>query len=158
MNPIKMLLLLCVTPSLFAAHLLYENLNARKIEGLVKTEKNLSEYKWLTSHRSKRENRFENKYTYGRVKEKKISNAINMQPFFVVGSDEYSVAWLKDNSESLRKIKAIGYLVNSKEADELQKIRKIYRGVVMPSNMDEFLEHFNIKHYPFLVNDGWIEQ
>jgi integrating conjugative element protein (TIGR03765 family) len=96
--------------------------------------------------------------TIGKVKSQTINIKNLPQPIFIIGSDEKSLNWLDKYHSRLKKIKAIGFIVNLKNSDEYKKISGKYKLPLFPINGDAFADKFNIHHYPVLISQHRIEQ
>ncbi|MDR0770556.1 MAG: integrating conjugative element protein [Burkholderiales bacterium] len=82
-----------------------------------------------------------------------------IQPLFLVGTDELSVAWLKQRGAALREIGAVGLVVNVSDASSLAALRKVADGLTLiPASGDDIAGLLNIDHYPVLITRTGIEQ
>lgn len=156
MKIIKLMSMLLITSHAIGAQVLYETDNAKSIEQY---------YGHHATHANKIKNHPANtgyikatSYQAGYVEDAYIDKLKDVSPFFLIGNDEHSIAWLNKHKADLNKINATGYLIKANNKAEYLKINKMYAGLIIPSNMDGFLKSIHINHIPFLVKDGWIEQ
>ena len=69
--------------------------------------------------------------------------------FFVIGSDDICKRWLVDNSSTLEKLQAIGYLVQADSEHDYEFMSKLYpQGHIFLVNGDALVEKFNLDGYP----------
>lgn len=80
-----------------------------------------------------------------------------VQPFFLIGSDDYSKRWLLDRKTSLIKLKAIGYVINVNSLADLQALSTLAGGLrLAPISGEFFATQLKLKHYPVLISrQGW---
>jgi len=78
------------------------------------------------------------------------------RPFFVIGCDEYSLAWLQKNHERLRQLKAFGLVVEAEDAPAYRRLETEAEGLLVgPVAGDLIAEHLGVKQYPALItSDG----
>ncbi len=94
----------------------------------------------------------------GKLKSRKIKNRMP-RAVCVVGSDERSRRWIKNNRSALKSINALCMVVNVKSKDHFQSIKSLAPNVDFQAlNGDVFYKELKIKHYPFLLNKGYIRQ
>lgn len=81
------------------------------------------------------------------------------RPFFLIGSDPRSRAWLSAHAGRLREIGAAGMLVQAETVEDLAAIARIGRGLaIMPASGSDIARALGIRHYPILVSREGIEQ
>jgi integrating conjugative element protein (TIGR03765 family) len=81
------------------------------------------------------------------------------QPIFLIGSDELSVAWLRQRGDVLRELGAVGLVVNVTDANSFAALRKVAAGLTLiPSSGDDIAGLLKISHYPVLITQTGIEQ
>jgi integrating conjugative element protein (TIGR03765 family) len=99
------------------------------------------------------------KLSPGRV-ESRTANATGlMQPLFLVGADDLSLAWLKQRSAILKEIGAVGMVVNVSDANSLAALRKAADGLeLLPACGDDIAGILGIENYPVLITRTGIEQ
>ena len=79
-------------------------------------------------------------------------------PFFLVGSDRMSAAWLARRREALQALGAVGVLVEADSVADLQRIAQAAGPVpVMPVSGTDIARLLGIRHYPVLVSVRGIE-
>jgi len=98
------------------------------------------------------------KLTSGAVTRRAIE-APGLRPFFVVGDDELSQAWLRRHAASLRERGAVGLVVNVETLDALNRLRSLVPDVPLsPVSGDDLAERLGLRHYPALITATGIEQ
>ena len=80
-------------------------------------------------------------------------------PLFLVGADDFSRQWLKDNQQRLTEMQATGLVVNVQTIEELNALREIVPQLeLLPSPADALAERLGIHHYPLLFTSEGISQ
>jgi len=98
------------------------------------------------------------KITSGTVKSRKASFPGLPKPIFIVGDDAVSLQWLDKYAEHLKKIDAVGFIVQLKDYEAYKVITDKYKLQLLPTNGDAFVKRFQIQHYPVLISSNLIEQ
>ena len=81
------------------------------------------------------------------------------RPFFLIGSDRRSRAWLSAHAGRLREIGAAGMLVQAETVEDLAAIARLGHGLpIMPASGSDIARALGIRHYPALVSREGIEQ
>lgn len=81
------------------------------------------------------------------------------RPFFLVGSDTASQAWLLRHRTHLRAIGASGMLVEAATVDDLERMAAIANGLPMtPASGTDIAQALGIGHYPMAISEGRIWQ
>jgi len=100
--------------------------------------------------------------TPGWVMRRSISlpnNATLTRPFFLIGSDEKSRAWLVAHRDRLQAIGAIGMLVQAESVADLQAIAALAGGLpILPAPASDIARSLGIEHFPVLISRLGIEQ
>jgi integrating conjugative element protein (TIGR03765 family) len=74
------------------------------------------------------------------------------QPFFLIGTDAYSLSWLRQNLARLLELNAFGLLVAVSNAAAYRQVEAAAVGLVIrPVPGDLLAEHLDIEHYPALI-------
>lgn len=73
-------------------------------------------------------------------------------PFFVIGSDELSMAWLFAHREHLKEIHAFGFATNIDTEKELKEAEIVSPINLIPSNVDALAKAIKAPAYPFFTN------
>lgn len=74
------------------------------------------------------------------------------RPFFLIGTDDTSLRWLKANRERLLALQALGLIVEAPNATAYRRVAAAAEGLlVRPVNADSIAEALRIEHYPVLV-------
>jgi len=73
-------------------------------------------------------------------------------PFFVIGSDELSTAWLDKHREHLKDIHALGFVTNIHSEKELKEAEAVSPIHLIPSNVDALAQVIKAPAYPFFTN------
>lgn len=90
---------------------------------------------------------------------RRVIEAPGLRPFFLVGDDEASHAWLRRQAPTLRERGAAGLVVNVETAAGLARLRALAPGVVLsPVAADDLAERLGVRHYPVLITSTGIEQ
>nr|WP_067297563.1 integrating conjugative element protein [Marinobacterium profundum] len=85
--------------------------------------------------------------------------APGLQPFFLVGDDATSRAWLSRHAATLQDRGAVGLVVNVETAEGLEQLRQIVPAVrLSPVPADDLADRLGLRHYPALVTSTGIEQ
>ncbi|MFP3693207.1 integrating conjugative element protein, partial [Burkholderia sp. SIMBA_048] len=80
-------------------------------------------------------------------------------PFFLVGDDRPSRAWLHARGDTLRAMGAVGLVVNVGSADALATLRRDAPGLTLvPASGDDIAVRLGLSHYPVLVTATGVEQ
>jgi integrating conjugative element protein (TIGR03765 family) len=99
--------------------------------------------------------------TVGRVgseEGKDIKTGAVTSPLFIIGDDDVSKQWLKNNSAMLKKKKAIGLVVNVRSNEQMNALQALVGQSVLlqPTNGDKLAQHLKIQHYPFYVDNSGV--
>ena len=79
--------------------------------------------------------------------------------FFMVGSDQASLRWLKIHRDYLRAQGAVGLLVDASDEDDLHAVAAVAGGLaITPASGDDIATALAIKHYPLAVTEGRLWQ
>lgn len=93
------------------------------------------------------------------VVERRVIEAPGLNPLFLVGDDERSRTWLRRHAERLRKLDAVGLVVNVESQAALDALRRLGPGLILsPVAADDLARRLGIRHYPVLVTATGIEQ
>jgi integrating conjugative element protein (TIGR03765 family) len=96
--------------------------------------------------------------TPGRVTPRTL-RAPGLSPFFLIGDDAPSRAWLHARGDTLRTLDAMGLVVNVGSAPALAALRRDAPGLTLvPASGDDIATRLNLLHYPVLVTATGIEQ
>ena len=99
------------------------------------------------------------KLTPGDVTPKALNNPQLIQPFFLVGSDNRSRQWLLQNREQLKRIHAIGLLVQANTLNDVQTMQSLSQGLTLiPAPANELIKRYGLEHYPVLITKEGITQ
>lgn len=91
--------------------------------------------------------------------ETKPFDLTGMQALFLIGADNLSAVWLKQNQDKLIKLNAIGLVVNVSTIQELEQLRKIVPELhLFPTPGDDLAERIGISHYPALITETGVSQ
>ena len=90
------------------------------------------------------------------------SRALNMpglRPFFLVGEDPQSLAWLHQRAAELHEMGAAGLAVEVTNAEALARIQAAAPGItILPVNGNDIATRLQIEHYPVLITATSLEQ
>ncbi|WNZ80865.1 integrating conjugative element protein [Pseudomonas sp. P105] len=86
-------------------------------------------------------------------------NMPGLRPFFLVGEDPQSLAWLRQRAAELQKIGAAGLAVEVTDAEALARIRAAAPDItILPVNGNDIAARLEIEHYPVLITATSLEQ
>ncbi len=95
----------------------------------------------------------------GAVQARKINFPQLLYPIFLVGSDENSLQWLEKYAPRLKKLHAVGLLVQANTKNNIKSINQVANGVpIIPASGFQIGKQFGVKHYPVLFSKHLIEQ
>ena len=90
------------------------------------------------------------------------SRALNMpglRPFFLVGEDPQSLAWLRQRAAELHEMGAAGLAVEVADTEALARIRTAAPNLtILPINGNDIATRLQIEHYPVLITATSLEQ
>lgn len=90
---------------------------------------------------------------------RRVLEAPGLPPFFLVGDDQRSRAWLQQRALRLRELGAVGLVVNINSAESLAKLRALVPGLLLsPVAGDDLAERLGLRHYPVLITATGLEQ
>jgi integrating conjugative element protein (TIGR03765 family) len=98
-----------------------------------------------------------NSFTAGKVKEHAV-DFDNTQTFYVIGDDPQSLAWMTSNSAYLREKHAIGIIAQASSIDDILSLDQRFHVRLYPINIEGWQTVLGVKHYPFFVYHGRVEQ
>ena len=85
--------------------------------------------------------------------------APGLTPFFLVGDDDLSRTWLREREPFLRKLNAVGLVVNVSSIEALTALRRRVPNLALaPVSGDDLAERLRLRHYPVLITATSIEQ
>lgn len=86
-------------------------------------------------------------------------NLPGLSPIFIVGDDPDSARWLSTSADLLRRLRAVGFVVNVETDDRLRRLRAAAPGIqLVPAVIDNFATSIGLTHYPALITPTGIEQ
>lgn len=90
---------------------------------------------------------------------RRVIEAPGLQPFFLIGDDEASHAWLRRHAVSLRERNAVGLVVNVDSMQGLARLRALAPGIQLaPVAADDLADRLGVRNYPVLITSTGIEQ
>jgi integrating conjugative element protein (TIGR03765 family) len=96
--------------------------------------------------------------TSGNV-ERRIINVPGLTPLFLIGDDAQSRAWLRTRIDTLRTLRAAGFVVNVDSLDALAALRQLASGLTLTAaSGDDLAQRLGLHHYPVLITATGIEQ
>ena len=82
-----------------------------------------------------------------------------LQPFFLVGDDPQSLAWLRQRAAELQEMGAAGLAVEVADNEALARIRAAAPGItILPVNGNDIATRLQIEHYPVLITTTSLKQ
>jgi integrating conjugative element protein (TIGR03765 family) len=94
--------------------------------------------------------------TPGPVEPRPISKRF-ARPFFLIGSDRVSRAWLAANRDEVLRMGAVGMLVQAETLDDLGIMAELANGLPIPPATD-IAAALGLAHYPVLISSEGIAQ
>ncbi|WP_415764785.1 integrating conjugative element protein [Pseudomonas sp. ZB1P45] len=86
-------------------------------------------------------------------------NMPGLRPFFLVGEDPQSLAWLRQRATELKEMGAAGLAVEVADTEALARIRAAAPGItILPVNGNDIASSLQIEHYPVLISATSLEQ
>ena len=86
-------------------------------------------------------------------------NMPGLQPFFLVGDDPRSRAWLHQRATELHEMGAAGLAVEVADTEALARIRAAAPDItILPVNGNDIATRLQIEHYPVLITATSLEQ
>lgn len=103
---------------------------------------------------------FESDLTPGVVETKPFATKAPYLPnIFVISDDANSIAWLKNQKETLKEKHAIGFITNVASRTRLEAIeQQTGWAPLLPASMDGIESVLQVSHTPFMVIDKVISQ
>jgi integrating conjugative element protein (TIGR03765 family) len=96
--------------------------------------------------------------TVGKVVPRSTSQRF-ARSFFLIGADPVSREWLEKNGDELRRMGAVGMLVQAETVDDLRVIAELANGLpILPAPATDIAAALGISHYPVLVSSEGITQ
>ncbi|HBX55760.1 integrating conjugative element protein [Pseudomonas sp. UBA2684] len=90
---------------------------------------------------------------------RRVIEAPGLPPFFLVGDDQRSRAWLQQRAPRLRELGAVGLIVNVSSAESLARLRALVPELPLsPVAGDDLAERLGLRHYPVLITATGLEQ
>lgn len=90
---------------------------------------------------------------------RQVIEAPGLRPFFLIGDDQRSHAWLQQRAPRLRELGAVGLIVNISSAESLATLRALVPGLPLsPVAGDDLAERLDLRHYPVLITATGLEQ
>ena len=79
--------------------------------------------------------------------------------FFMVGSDDESLHWLREHRDILKSQGAVGLLVDANNKEDLEAVAEAAGGLsITPASGEDIAKALGVQHYPFAVSEGRIWQ
>lgn len=90
---------------------------------------------------------------------RQVIEAPGLQPFFLIGDDAASHAWLRQHAASLLERQAVGLVVNVETLAGLTQLRALVPDLQLwPVSGDDLAGRLGLRHYPVLITATGIEQ
>ncbi len=78
--------------------------------------------------------------------------APGLSPLFLIGDDEHSRHWLRQQRRQLKEQQAIGLVVNIDTAAALAELRRLAPDLTLiPTSGDDLAQRLGLHHYPVLL-------
>lgn len=79
--------------------------------------------------------------------------------FFIIGSDDESLRWLRKHRDVLMSQGAVGLLVDASTKEDLEDVEDVAGGLpITPASGEDIAKALRVEHYPFAVSEGRIWQ
>ncbi|WP_339542913.1 integrating conjugative element protein [Pseudomonas sp. JAI120] len=86
-------------------------------------------------------------------------NMPGLRPFFLIGEDPQSLAWLRQHATELQEMSAAGLAVEVTNTEALARIRASAPGItILPVNGNDIATRLRFEHYPVLITATSLEQ
>ncbi len=86
-------------------------------------------------------------------------NLPGLPPFFLLGDDPLSRAWLVERASELQAMGAVGLVVEVADAAALARIRALAPGLtLLPVHGDDIAARLQLQHYPVLITATALRQ
>ena len=95
----------------------------------------------------------------GKIMAKTKNNGFLQKALFLVGSDSTSKSWLVKNRENLKKIGAVGLLIQADSVEDIKTMQRLANGLKMiPASAESIAKELGLTHYPILISKDRVEQ
>lgn len=91
---------------------------------------------------------------------RRAMNIVGLQPFFIIGFDEYSINWLNQRKKYLSQMNnVVGLVVNVENEKQLEQLKQIIPNILLTALPgDDIADRLGVYTYPVLVTATGIEQ
>lgn len=100
----------------------------------------------------------QSKATVGQISRHHVAFAEFSNALFIIGDDQVSKRWLKEHTDVLRKLHALGFITNIKNPETLNTLQTTSGLPLLPANVDDLMEILGTSHYPLMLNEGVVWQ
>ncbi|UXJ50122.1 integrating conjugative element protein [Pseudomonas citronellolis] len=91
--------------------------------------------------------------------ERRVLQAPGLPPLFIIGDDEISRTWLRQHTDRLKALGAVGLVVNVQNPVDLAALRALIPELhLVPTPGDDLAQRLGLRHYPALITATGIEQ
>ena len=81
------------------------------------------------------------------------------RPLFLIGADVFSQQWLIQHADQLRKLDAVGLLIEAESFEAFKAMKAMAMGlVIVPVSASSLAKVLGLTHYPVLISPAGIEQ
>jgi len=98
------------------------------------------------------------KASVGKISKRKLELVNFSYSIFIIGDDAFSRQWLKDHTQELEKMNALGFITNIDNSSHLQELQKLIKAPLLPANVDDLLALLKESHYPLIFHEGELWQ
>ena len=96
--------------------------------------------------------------TLGRVAPRPVAKRF-ARPFFLIGADSLSRQWLEARRAELRRVGAVGMLVQAETVGDLRLVAELADGLpILPAPASDIATALGLSHYPVLISNQGIQQ
>lgn len=84
---------------------------------------------------------------------------VNAPPFFLIGSDDFSLHWLQANRAELQRQGAVGMLIEAETEADLRRVDDVAQGLpITLGSASDIALALGIRHYPVLITGQGVRQ
>lgn len=100
---------------------------------------------------------YSSSFTAGSVQSHAIQLDGLEQPLFVMGDDAFSIQWFKGNEDKLKRLHAVGIIVNV-DQHQLNRLQENTSLPLIAASVDGLEFFVPEQHYPFIITSQRVEQ
>lgn len=98
-------------------------------------------------------------FSRGKIASRKANYPQINKPFFLIGTDRFSIRWVQLNKQELLKRRAMGFLIKAQSPDDLVKVQKMFpEFTIQPLDADRMAQSLKINKYPVFISSTEVIQ